>query len=199
MLPVTGFGCTHCANPAESARVRHIITWPAVSAAQSTAGGVSIIATIAYLPCTLKTFDTLSTVELYAILRLRVDVFVVEQQCLYPELDGLDLLPDTLHMQHYEADRLVGYARLLNTQHETEPLRIGRVVTDAAYRTRGVARRMMQQLLATAAVQYPSRAIVLSAQAPLAQFYASLSFRATSDVYVEDGIAHVDMVLLAKS
>ena len=132
-------------------------------------------------------FGELDATTLYALLRLRVDVFVVEQACPYPELDGRDTEPGTVHVWLADGDTPAAYLRLL-----AEPdgsARIGRVCTAAAYRGRGLSARLVAVALDLAG----DRASVLDAQAYLVAFYARFGFTPTGPQFVEDGIAHVPM------
>jgi ElaA protein len=132
-------------------------------------------------------FAELDAATLYALLRLRVDVFVVEQHCPYPELDGRDGEPATVHMWLEHDGAPVSYLRIL-----TEPdgaARIGRVCTAAAYRGGGRSAR----LLGAALDLLGDRPCTLAAQSYLTGFYAGFGFRATGAQFVEDGIAHVPM------
>ena len=129
----------------------------------------------------------LSTVELQGLLRLRVDVFVVEQRCAYAEVDGRDLDPGTVHVVAGPADAPLAYLRLL-----TEPggeRRIGRVCTAATARGRGWSRRLME-----AALQEVGDApCVLSAQAHLVGLYGGFGFAPSGPGYDWDGVPHVPM------
>ena len=130
---------------------------------------------------------------LYALLRLRVDVFVVEQRCPYPELDGRDLEPGTRHVWLQDPGGApLAYLRLLD---DGEARRIGRVVTARAARGRGLAERLMTRALALSA----DRPVVLDAQAPLERWYARFGFVRTGDDFDEDGILHVPMRLEAQA
>jgi ElaA protein len=122
---------------------------------------------------------------LYEILRLRVDVFVVEQECPYPELDGRDLEDSTRHFWVDSADDYVlGYLRLLEDPDGT--YRIGRVCTSKSARGLGIGRKLMR-------AEVQNSPAVLSAQTYAKDFYASFGFVETGDEYLEDGIPHVDM------
>ena len=134
-------------------------------------------------------FEQLDTATLYLLLRLRVDVFVVEQHCAYPELDGRDVEPDAVHVWLTDGDDKapVGYLRIL-----TEPdgaARIGRVAVAPAARGAGIARRLMTAALTHIA----ERPCVLDAQANLVGFYCGLGFEVTGPEFLEDGIPHVPM------
>lgn len=136
--------------------------------------------------------DEFSTPEFYALLRLRVDVFVVEQKCPYPELDGKDL--DALHLRLLKDDDLLAAARLFAPHEPIGPARIGRVVVSPAHRGRRLGDAVMREAIATCEQLYPANPIALSAQSHLKHFYQSFGFSPTSDEYLEDGIPHVDML-----
>jgi ElaA protein len=137
------------------------------------------------------TVEALSFVDLdaataYAIWRLRQDVFVVEQACPYPDLDGRDTEPGTVHVVMREGDDVVGYARVLD---DGEEWRIGRVVLAPAARGRGLADWLM-----TAALEAcPGRPAVLDAQSPLVGWYNKFGFAVDGEEFLEDGIPHVPM------
>ena len=131
-------------------------------------------------------FDQLDGATAYDAWRLRQDVFVVEQDCPYPDLDGRDREPATRHVLLREGDALLGYLRVLDDGTET---RIGRVVLSRAGRGRGLADQMMVAALAETA----GRPVVLDAQAPLARWYATHGFAVTGPEFLEDGIAHLPM------
>lgn len=132
-------------------------------------------------------FHELDAATLYALLRLRVDVFVVEQQCAYPELDGRDLESSTRHLW-YERDRVpVAYLRILD--HDGPVARIGRVATAKDSRGLGLA----NQLMAAALAVIGNRTIALDAQSNVVSLYKRYGFRTTGPEFVEDGIAHFPM------
>jgi ElaA protein len=132
--------------------------------------------------------STLDAETLYRILQLRTAVFVVEQQCPYPELDGRDLEPDAEWLWATEDGRLLATMRTLREPDGT--VRIGRVATDPAARSRGIAGRLMTYALdrLTGAVD-----VVLDAQSPLEGWYQRFDFRRSGEEFVEDGIPHVPM------
>jgi ElaA protein len=137
-------------------------------------------------------FAELTPPVLYALLRLRVDVFVVEQHCPYPELDGRDLEPGTRHVWLADADGApVAYLRVLEEPDGTA--RIGRVCVAGAARGRGLARQLMSHALDLVG----SGPCVLDAQVHLAGFYAGFGFAPTGPEYDEDGIPHIPMRLTA--
>jgi ElaA protein len=131
-------------------------------------------------------FRDLDTTTLYAILKLRADVFVVEQECAYPDLDGRDTEPGTRHVWIERDGKVRAYLRILR---EDERERIGRVVTAKPARGSGLAGRLLTEALAIVG----SRGSVLEAQAHLAGFYARFGYRPTGPEYLEDGIPHIPM------
>ena len=146
-----------------------------------------------------RSYDELSKDELLALLKLRTDVFVVEQACAYPEIDNHDNAANTLHVlgfsmgePHGSAGELAAYCRFMPHAPRRE-IRIGRVVVAEPWRRRGLARTMMLELMSK--VSHLNYDLVLSAQTTVIDFYASLGFVIESEEYVEDGIPHVDMCL----
>jgi ElaA protein len=133
----------------------------------------------------------LSAHELYALLKLRVDVFVVEQNCPYPELDGKD--DRALHLMLREGDELLAAARIF-PRHDDKPAKIGRVVVSPAHRGRKIGDALMREAIKTCETRFPGAPVFLSAQSHLQSFYANFDFRPVSEEYVEDGIPHVDML-----
>jgi ElaA protein len=133
-----------------------------------------------------RAFDELSTSELYDLLRLRCDVFVVEQRCAYPELDGRDVEPATRHHWIRRGARIDCYARTL-----AEPdgrIRIGRVATAPSARGLGLAAGLIDHLVATIGAE-----LVLDAQSHLTDWYVRFGFEVAGPEFVEDGIPHVPM------
>jgi ElaA protein len=135
------------------------------------------------------TFAELDPATLYALLRLRVDVFVVEQACAYPELDGRDMEPGTVHCWVEDDDGLVACLRVL--QEADGDVRIGRVATAPSARHRGLAAALIGHAIAMTA----PAPVVLGGQRYLADWYQSLGFAIDGPDYVEDGIPHVPMRL----
>ncbi len=131
-------------------------------------------------------FTALDETTAYAVWKLRQDVFVVEQACPYPDLDGRDDEPGTRHVLLRDDDELLGYARVLD---EGDTWRIGRVALDRAARGRGLA----DHVLNTALEVSKGRDVVLDAQSPLVGWYASFGFEVTGDEFLEDGIPHLPM------
>ena len=130
---------------------------------------------------------------LYALLKLRCEVFVVEQQCAYLDVDGDDLVGENRHLLGWRNEELVAYARILKSDREEEPVAIGRVIVSAAARGEKLGYQLMERALATCEKHWPQRAVYLGAQAHLQSFYASFGFVPVTDVYDEDGIPHIGM------
>jgi ElaA protein len=136
----------------------------------------------------VASFRDLDTTTLYAILKLRTDVFVVEQKCAYPELDGRDAEPGTRHVWLSRGDDIAAYLRILD---DGQVQRVGRVVVAPDSRGAGYAGRLMTSALTVIG----NRTSVLEAQAYLVRFYAKFGYVQTGPEYVEDGIPHVPMRL----
>ena len=134
----------------------------------------------------VASFRDLDTTTLYAILKLRADVFVAEQKCVYADPDGRDIEPGTRHVWLSRDDEILAYLRILD---DGDVERIGRVVTAPDARGEGHAQRLMAEALTVIG----NRASVLHAQAYLVDFYAKFGYQQTGPEYLEDGIPHVPM------
>jgi ElaA protein len=136
-------------------------------------------------------FEALSGHLVHDILRLRVDTFVVEQRCAYPEVDGRD--PEAQHIVgHTESGELIAYARLLPATPDA-PARVGRVIVRSPERGLGIAHQLMERALDHLQRTTGSRRSLLAAQAPLEAFYARHGYERNGPDYEWDGIPHVDM------
>jgi len=143
---------------------------------------------------TLARFEALSPRDLYDLLRLRCEVFVVEQNCPYLDPDGKDSHPQAWHLSGRAPDgELVAYARLLPPGLSYEAPSIGRVVTSPRHRGRRLGDALMAQALRKCAVLWPGQAVRIGAQAHLAGWYGKHGFVIDSDEYDEDGIPHRQM------
>ncbi|MED7667985.1 GNAT family N-acetyltransferase [Pseudomonas moraviensis subsp. stanleyae] len=140
-----------------------------------------------------KHHSDLGKEQLYALLKLRSDVFVVEQKCAYPDLDGQDLEGDTYHLMGWENDQLMAYLRLLDPESQGGDVVIGRVITAPAGRGKGLGHAMMEQALKQAEKHWPQVPIYLSAQAHLQGYYGRYGFEVAGEEYLEDGIPHIGM------
>ncbi len=142
-----------------------------------------------------KTFQQLSIDQLFEILKLRVDVFVVEQQCAYPELDEHDRHPETRHLSgRNDVGELLAYARLLPPGLRYQEVNLGRIVVRADFRKQGVGHQLLQNALEEISGCWPKTSVKISAQEYLQKLYEQYGFARISDVYLEDGIPHVEMV-----
>ncbi|MGI4983793.1 MAG: GNAT family N-acetyltransferase [Janthinobacterium lividum] len=142
-----------------------------------------------------KRFYELSVTELYAILEARSTVFVIEQRCVYTDIDNLDDRAWHLFAVDTDSSRapLVAYARIFAPDPESGEARIGRVLTIAEYRDRGLGKALMQRALQQVETNWAGSAVRLSAQQYLRVFYESFGFAKVSGPYLEDGIPHLDM------
>lgn len=142
------------------------------------------------------TFEELRVADLYQVLALRQQVFILEQQCLYPDIDGLD--QEALHVLGWRTGpgprTLAAYLRCLAPGVKYAETALGRVLTAPALRASGVGKALLQQGLALAAQHYPQHAIRIGAQQRLERFYRGFGFLTVSAPYDEDGIAHIDML-----
>lgn len=143
---------------------------------------------------TCKKMDELTTLELYLILKLRSEVFVVEQNCVYLDADGKDAA--AYHLCGWlNNELLVAYARLLPPGISYVEASIGRVVTSAAHRKYGYGKTLMQKAIELISDLFKISSIKIGAQQYLIKFYNSVGFTVTSEPYLEDGIPHVEMLL----
>ncbi|MDB5363997.1 MAG: acetyltransferase domain protein [Rhodospirillales bacterium] len=138
-----------------------------------------------------RAFDALAVSELYALLRLRADVFVVEQNCVFGDIDGKD--PDARHLLAFAGETLGGYLRVFPPAGLEAAAKIGRVVVAPACRSTGLGRRLMAAALDEIAARWGAVPVELAAQAHLERFYASFGFVRCSADYLEDDILHCDM------
>jgi ElaA protein len=141
--------------------------------------------------------EALAPTDLYSVLATRQQVFTVEQHCAFQDADGHDLHAWHLLGWDERPDRrtLAGYLRVLDPGRKFEEPSIGRVLTVPPYRRIGFGRTLMIEGLARTRLAWPGRPIRIAAQQRLERFYAELGFRAASDPYEEDGIAHLDMLV----
>jgi ElaA protein len=142
----------------------------------------------------IKSFEQLTSIELYAILKLRSDVFIKEQNCVFPDVDGND--PEATHIFASDAsNNIVAYCRIVSPGVSYAAPSIGRVVLSAAVRKHGIGKDLMRKAIAECHRLYAGQPITIGAQTYLTKFYAELGFAQTSETYIEDGIAHVKMTL----
>ena len=140
-----------------------------------------------------KHHDDLGKEQLYAILELRSEVFVVEQKCAYQDVDGQDLSGDTLHVMVWQDDKLVAYARLLDPESQGGDVVIGRVIIAPRGRGQKLGHRLLEVALENIEEYWSGQPIFMSAQAHLQSFYEQHGFRAEGETYLEDDIPHIGM------
>jgi ElaA protein len=138
----------------------------------------------------IKRFDALSTAELYSVLQLRSEVFVVEQNCVYQDIDGKDA--KAIHILGEFDKQLVAYARLFKPGDYFDQASIGRVVVKEVFRDRKWGHDLMREAIAALA-DMGETAITISAQLYLKKFYESHGFAAIGESYLEDDIPHIEM------
>lgn len=141
----------------------------------------------------LKRFDELSALEMFEYLKLRQSVFVVEQTCAYPDIDETDRKAH--HLLGWEADKLAACARLIPAGVTYEYPSIGRIATSEDFRGAGLGRELVAHSIELMREMYPGHQIKIGAQERLAAFYESFGFETVSDMYIEDDIPHIDMLL----
>ncbi len=137
-------------------------------------------------------FQELSTEELYQILRLRSEVFVVEQQCLWLDCDNKD--QESYHLMGWQENDLLAYTRLLPAGLSYNEMSIGRVATSPKSRGTGIGKVLMQKSLEEIEKVFGKEPIKIGAQLYLQKFYENFGFTQTSEIYIEDGIDHIEML-----
>lgn len=142
-----------------------------------------------------KSFSQLTTNELYDFLKLRIDVFVVEQACYYSDLDELDRHPEVRHIFCYENDNILGYCRILppGLVYQQESA-IGRVIVSELARGRKLGYELMNLANQQVDLLWPNYDCHISAQEHLKSFYQNLGFAQITEMYLEDNIPHIGMV-----
>lgn len=141
-------------------------------------------------------FEDIPRADLYEVLRQRQQVFVLEQQCLYPDIDGYD--PGAQHLMAWTVvdgqRQLAAYLRCLAPGVKYTEMSLGRVLTTEAARGNGIGRQLLEQGIRRAEALHPGHRFRIGAQQYLEKFYASFGFQTVTAPYDEDGIMHVDMV-----
>lgn len=139
----------------------------------------------------IKQFKELSLNELYKLLQLRSAVFVVQQNCVYQDIDNKD--EKAIHILGFIDEELVAYCRLFNSGDYFDDSSIGRVVVHPKFRNLKLGHQLLQQAIETIKTTFNTTSITISAQLYLEQFYQSHGFVTTSEMYLEDAIPHVQM------
>jgi ElaA protein len=140
----------------------------------------------------IKAFEALTVNELYDLLKLRSEIFVVEQNCIYLDLDGKDKI--ALHLYGEFEGNIVAHARLFKAGISFDNASIGRVVVDAYYRDRKWGHDLMREAISGIQLHFNEGKVTIGAQLYLKKFYESHGFVQISEMYLEDGIPHIDMV-----
>ena len=143
-----------------------------------------------------RNFNSISKDELYDVLSLRQRVFIIEQDCLYEDLDYSD--QDANHLLLYKDNKLIGYSRVFSPGIKYDAASIGRIVTDLDYRGKGYGKIITQESIQFLKNNFPESDITISAQYRLVDFYENLGFETEGNVYLEDDIEHIKMTLKSK-
>lgn len=144
------------------------------------------------LSYTIKSFDELTNIELYAMLRLRSEIFVVEQNCPYLDLDNKD--QKSFHLLYYVNNEFAGSTRLAPAGLSFKEISIGRVVISNSHRGLGLGKKLMEASIEGCYEKFGNGPIRIGAQYHLSRFYQSLGFVEKGEVYDEDGIPHIEML-----
>ncbi|WP_354197753.1 GNAT family N-acetyltransferase [Bhargavaea ullalensis] len=139
----------------------------------------------------MKRFEELTTDELYELLRLRVDVFIVEQRCIYGEIDGHDR--QALHLIGTDGGEIAAYCRILPPGERYDEPSIGRVIVKTAWRGNGHARGLVERAKDIIRGEWGAVPVRLQAQHHLEPFYGSCGFESISEPYDDEGVPHIDM------
>lgn len=140
---------------------------------------------------TCKLFASLTPHELYAIMQLRNEVFVVEQNCVYQDADNKD--PHCHHLMIWDEQKLIAYSRLLPQGLAYEQVSIGRVISSPSYRNTGAGKLLIAKAIDACHELFGEGPIKIGAQLYLRKFYESFGFVKTSEMYLEDNIEHIEM------
>ena len=141
---------------------------------------------------TIKPYNDLSKDQFFDILKLRIEIFVVEQCCYYQELDNED--KEAFHVSIYNDGIIVAVGRIIPNLHNKE-VKIGRIAVKMEHRKKGLAYKMMKDIMNFISKKYKNFSVLLSAQTYLIEFYQSFGFKEIGYTYLEDGIEHINMVL----
>jgi ElaA protein len=140
----------------------------------------------------IKTWEQLKTKELYSILKLRSKVFVVEQNCVYQDIDDKDKL--AIHVFGCVEGKIIAYSRLFNKKEYFKETSFGRAVVELTNRGKGIGDMLVEKSLLTIKEKYKEKKVKISAQAHLVNFYKKHGFKTTGKEYLEDGIPHIAML-----
>lgn len=146
----------------------------------------------------VKHFTELSVEELYQILQLRQEIFIIEQNCIYPDIDGIDKQCYHVFVKAKDREKIIAYARLVPANLKFDVPSIGRVINDKNHRGKGLGKLLMQKAIDLTMSLFKTDSIKISAQTYLFKFYSELGFKAIGETYDEDGIEHVDMLFISQ-
>ena len=135
-----------------------------------------------------KKYNDLTNTELYKILQLRSKIFVVEQNCVYNDLDNLDF--EANHIICFLEKNIIGYSRIIDKKAN---IVIGRIIVEKKYRKKGIGEKLVKKSIRTAKRKIGKKSIIISAQKQWDSFYKKLNFKCTGKEYLEDGIPHQEM------
>ena len=141
---------------------------------------------------TIKPYNDLSKDQFFDILKLRIEIFVVEQCCYYQELDNED--KEAFHVSIYNDGIIVAVGRIIPNLHNKE-VKIGRIAVKMEHRKKGLAYKIMKDIMNFISKKYKNFSVLLSAQTYLIEFYQLFGFKEIGNTYLEDGIEHINMVL----
>jgi ElaA protein len=142
----------------------------------------------------IKRFEELKTAELYEILRVRQEVFVVEQHCPYQDVDSLDNVSWHLYACDEKTDKILAYLRITDAGYKYPEISIGRVLTTEATRGMGLGKTLIKEAMAFLEKEAPKSPIRISAQLYLQKFYEAYGFNVVAEPYDEDDIPHIEML-----
>lgn len=140
----------------------------------------------------LKKFSELTNHEIYKILKLRNEIFIVEQSCPYMDCDGKD--EESYHLFAEDGEDIIAYLRIIKKGIIYDDVAIGRVCVNKKYRKNNLGREMLLRAISFIENELKEKKIKIQAQSYLYDFYKSLGFNEISDTYLEDGISHIDMI-----
>ena len=141
---------------------------------------------------TIKRYNDLSKDQFFDILKLRIEIFVVEQCCYYQELDNED--KEAFHVSIYNDGIIVAVGRIIPNLHNKE-VKIGRIAVKMEHRKKGLAYKMMKDIMNFISKKYKNFSVLLAEQTYLIEFYQLFGFKEIGNTYLEDGIEHINMVL----
>lgn len=141
---------------------------------------------------TIRKFKELKLEEIYKILELRNEIFIVEQECAYQDCDGKD--KNSYHLFTEQDGKIIAYLRILEKGVSYDEISIGRVLVNKSYRGKGISRNLMLKAIDFIEENLKEKEIKIQAQSYLLNFYKSLGFKEVSNEYMEDNIPHIDML-----